>query len=77
MSFSGWIVIVAGVYFAGTSVYNMIMTGNTSGYIVNGIGIGFGVILIGIGYSMQGSSIPVVPTMSAPAAPTMGGRRRR
>jgi len=56
------------LYLIGSSIYNIIMSGNQSGWIVNGVttAIGGGLAY----YAWSGITAPVLPP------PLIGGRRR-
>ena len=63
-----YLVLLVALYLVGSSIYNLVMAGNQSGWIVNGISaaIGGGLAF----YAWNGINTPVVPP------PMFGGRRR-
>jgi hypothetical protein len=73
-----YIVLVIALYLVGSSIYNIVMSGNQAGWIVNGIttAIGGGLAL----FAWNGINAPA-PMLSAPllssGTPMFGGRRHR
>jgi hypothetical protein len=63
-----YLALLAGVYLVASSIYNMVLNRNTSGYVMNGISLVIGVALAWYGYA--GVTAPVIPP------PLLGGRRR-
>lgn len=63
-----YVVLIVALYLVGSSIYNIVLSGNTSGWVVNGISaaIGGGMAV----WASSGIMAPVVPP------PLFGGRRR-
>ena len=63
-----YLVLLVALYLVGSSIYNLVMAGNRSGWIVNGISaaIGGGLAF----YAWNGINTPEIPP------PLLGGRRR-
>ena len=63
-----YLVMLLALYLIGSSIYNIVMAGNQSGWIVNGIttAIGGGLAF----WAWTGITAPVMPP------PILGGRRR-
>jgi hypothetical protein len=63
-----YLVLLIALYLVGSSIYNIVMSGNRSGWIVNGIStaIGGGLVF----WAWSGITAPVIPP------PLLGGRRR-
>jgi len=63
-----YLVLLIALYLVGSSIYNIVMSGNRSGWIVNGIStaIGGGLVF----WAWSGITAPVMPP------PLLGGRRR-
>jgi hypothetical protein len=63
-----YLVLLIALYLIGSSIYNIVMAGNQSGWIVNGIttAIGGGLAF----WAWSGITAPVIPP------PMFGGRRR-
>jgi hypothetical protein len=62
--------VLIGLYLVGSSIYNIVMSGNRSGWIVNGISTA-----IGGGLLWWASSGIMTPVYVPP--PMLGGRRYR
>ena len=63
------LILIIGLYMAGSAIYNLFLVKDTNGYIVNSVSIVVGGILIYTGYSGTCPSPPSLPTLT-------GGRRR-
>jgi len=63
-----YLVLLVALYLVGSSIYNIVMAGNQSGWIVNGVttAIGGGLAF----WAWSGITAPVIPP------PLLGGRRR-
>uniref|UniRef100_A0A6C0EUB7 Uncharacterized protein n=1 Tax=viral metagenome TaxID=1070528 RepID=A0A6C0EUB7_9ZZZZ len=64
-----YLVMLIALYLIGSSIYNLVMAGNQSGWIVNGISAAIGGGLAFYAYS--GITAPVLPP------PMLGGRKYR
>jgi len=64
-----YLVMLIALYLVGSSIYNIVMAGNRSGWIVNGVttAIGGGMAY----YAYSGITAPVLPP------PLVGGKRYR
>ena len=61
-----YLVMIVALYLIGSSIYNIVMSGNRSGWIINGISAAIGGALAF--WSYTGIMTPVIP-------PLFGGRR--
>jgi hypothetical protein len=64
-----YIGVLIGLYLVGSSIYNIVMSGNRSGWIINGVSTAIGGGLLW--WASSGIMTPVVPPS------IIGGRRYR
>lgn len=62
--------LIVALYLIGTSIYNIVMSGNRSGWIVNGISTAIGGGLLWWSWSGIMTPVSVIPSV-------VGGRRYR
>jgi hypothetical protein len=61
--------LLVGLYLVGSSIYNIVMAGNRSGWIVNGISTAIGGAIAYFAWSKISAPAPLIPPMS-------GGKRK-
>ena len=72
------VILIFGAYMFCSSIYNMIITSNSNGYIVNGVSMIVGGILFYMGiYGKCSGGSSYTPPASAPGNPWAGQGGRR